>query len=145
LSDFEANERATYFGEIFVFTHVLYGTYIATPGVHSHGYRGSESGTSGLEDFIMRYLDRCIGLLILASAIAAPTAIMASPRPQDGSVQVRIYDRDHRDYHDWNDREDRAYRRYLVEQHRSYRVYHRQHYRVQRHYWNWRHSHPDND
>jgi hypothetical protein len=30
-------------------------------------------------------------------------------------------------------------------QHRSYREYHRQHYSVQRHYWNWRHSHPDRD
>jgi hypothetical protein len=98
-----------------------------------------------LEDYIMRYMDRCIGLLALAAAIAAPTAIMASPKPQEGTVQVRIYDRDHRDYHDWNDHEDRAYRRYLAEQHRSYREYHRQHYRTQRRYWNWRHSHPDRD
>jgi hypothetical protein len=102
-------------------------------------------GISDLEDYIMRYIDRCISLLILAAAIAAPTAIMASPKPQDGSVQVRIYDRDHRDYHNWDDHEDRAYRRYLVAQHRTYREYHRQHYRVQRHYWNWRHSHPDRD
>jgi hypothetical protein len=93
----------------------------------------------------MRRLNRCIGLLVFVAAIAAPTAIMAAPKPQDGSVQVRIYDRDHRDYHNWDDREDRAYRRYLVAQRRSYREYHRQHYRVQRHYWNWRHSHPDND
>jgi len=92
----------------------------------------------------MRYLNRCTSLLILAAAIAAPTAIMASPKPQDG-IQVRIYDRDHRDYHNWDDHEDHAYRRYLVAQHRTYRVYNRQHYRVQRHYWNWRHSHPDND
>ena len=26
-----------------------------------------------------------------------------------------------------------------------YREYHRQHHRAQRHYWNWRHSHPDRD
>jgi hypothetical protein len=102
-------------------------------------------GIQGLEDYIMRHLDRYISLLFLAAAIAAPTAIMAAPRPPDGSVQIRIYDRDHRDYHDWDDHEDHAYRRYLVEQHRSYRGYHRQHYRAQRHYWNWRHSHPDRD
>jgi hypothetical protein len=102
-------------------------------------------GISALENFIMRSIDRCISLLILAAAIAAPTATLAAPKPQDASVQVRIYDRDHRDYHNWDDHEDRAYRRYLVVQHRPYRVYHRQHYRVQRHYWNWRHSHPDND
>jgi hypothetical protein len=58
------------------------------------------------------YMNRYIGSLFLAAAIAAPTAIMAHPRPQGGSVQVRIYDRDHRDYHDWDNREDRAYRRY---------------------------------
>jgi len=93
----------------------------------------------------MGSVNRCISLLVLATAVAAPTAIMAAPKPQDASVQVRVYDRDHRDYHNWDDREDRAYRRYLAAQHRSYREYHRQHYRVQRHYWNWRHSHPDND
>jgi hypothetical protein len=95
----------------------------------------------GLDDYIMRYINRCFSLLILVAAVAAPTAITARPRPQDG-VQVRIYDRDHHDYHNWDDREDR---RYLTEQHRSYREYHRQHYRAQRHDWNWRHSHPDRD
>jgi hypothetical protein len=93
----------------------------------------------------MHRIDRYIRSLLLAAAIAAPSAIMADPRPHDGNVQVRVYDRDHRDYHNWNDHEDRAYRRYLEEQHRSYREYHRQHYKVQRHYWNWRHSHPDHD
>jgi hypothetical protein len=93
----------------------------------------------------MRLLNRCIGLLVLAAAIAAPTTIMATPKSQEGSVQVRVYDRDHRDYHNWDDREDRAYRRYLEEQHRAYREYNRQHYRAQRHYWNWRHRHPDRD
>jgi len=102
-------------------------------------------GISGLEDYIMQSMQRYISSLLLAAAIAAPTAIMAAPRPQDASVQVRVYDRDHRDYHNWDDREDHAYRRYLVVQHRSYRAYDRQHSRAQRHYWNWRHSHPDND
>jgi hypothetical protein len=100
---------------------------------------------SGLEAPIMRHMDRYISSFFLAAAIAAPTAIMAHPRPQDDSVHVRVYDRDHRDYHNWDDHEDRAYRRYLTVQHRSYREYQRQHNRVQRHYWNWRHSHPDRD
>jgi hypothetical protein len=145
LSDFEANERDAYFGEI-LFSHTCCTE-------HTSRHRGYivmatgvlNLGISGLEDFIMRHMDRYISSLFLAAAIAAPTAIMADPRPQDGSIQVRIYDRDHRDYHNWDDHEDRAYRRYLAAQHRSYREYHRQHYRVQRHYWNWRHSHPDRD
>lgn len=94
---------------------------------------------------LMHTFVRYISSLILAAAIVAPNAIMAAPRPQGASVQVRVYDRDHRDYHNWDHHEDRAYRHYLVVQHRSYRSYHRQSYRVQRHYWNWRHSHPDRD
>jgi hypothetical protein len=93
----------------------------------------------------VRYMNRYISSLFLAAAIAAPTAIMARPRPQEGRVQVRIYDRDHRDYHDWDNREDRAYWRYLAAQHWRYREYHRQHHRTQRQYWNWRHNHPDRD
>jgi hypothetical protein len=96
----------------------------------------------------MHHINRYIGSLLLAAAIAAPTAIMAGPRPQEASVQVRVYDRDHRDYHNWDDREDRedrAYKRYLTEQHKSYREYNKQHARVQKHYWNWRHSHPDRE
>src|SRR6266849_8368393 len=71
--------------------------------------------------------------------------IMAGPRPQDASVQVRVYDRDHRDYHNWDDREDRAYRRYYVVQRRTYREYDKQNSKAQRKYWKWRHTHPDND
>jgi hypothetical protein len=93
----------------------------------------------------MHHIDRYMGSLLLAAAIAAPTTIMAQPKGQEASVQVRVYDREHRDYHNWDDHEDRAYRRYLEGRRETYREYHRQHYRAQRHYWNWRHSHPDND
>jgi hypothetical protein len=102
-------------------------------------------GISGLEDCFMHRIDRYISSLFLAAAIAAPALVVAEAKAQEASVQVRVYDRDHRDYHNWDDHEDRAYRRYLVVQHRSYREYNRQHYRVQKHYWNWRHSHPDRD
>jgi len=72
-------------------------------------------------------------------------ATMAGPKPQEASVQVRVCDRDHRDYHNWDDREDRAYRRYYVVQRKTYRAYDRQNSRAQRKYWRWRHHHPDND
>jgi hypothetical protein len=75
----------------------------------------------------------------------APVSIMATAAPQDASVQVRIYDRDHHDYHNWDDREDRAYRSYLTEQHQAYRAYGKQNRKTQSQYWNWRHSHPDQD
>lgn len=85
------------------------------------------------------------GSLLLAGAIFVPSAVMASPRPQEGSVQIRVFDRDHRDYHNWDDHEDRAYRGYLAERHRSYRAYNDQRARDQRNYWKWRHQHPDHD
>src|SRR5271166_6257022 len=94
-------------------------------------------GISDLEDFIMRRIDRYIGSLFLAAVIVAPALVVTEAKAQEATVQVRVFDRDHRDCHNWDDREDRAYR--------SYREYNRQHDRVQRHYWNWRHSHPDRD
>ena len=93
----------------------------------------------------MQRIDRYISALLLAAAIVAPTAIMAGPRPQEERVQIRVYDRNHRDYHNWDDHEDRTYRQYLGEQHKTYREYDRQNNREQKHYWNWRHSHPDRD
>jgi hypothetical protein len=36
----------------------------------------------------MRHIDRYLSSLFLAAAIAAPAAIMADPRPQNGSAQV---------------------------------------------------------
>jgi hypothetical protein len=102
-------------------------------------------GISGLEENIVQHLHRYISSLLLDSALAAPAVIMAAPRPQDERAQIRVYDRTHRDYHNWNDNEDRAYRQYLAEQRRSYRGYDRQNNRFQKHYWNWRHSHPDHD
>lgn len=98
---------------------------------------------SGLEEHLVRYINRYINTIILAAAVAAPAVIMAAPRPQE--LQLRVYDRDHRDYHNWDDREDHAYRGYLVERHRDYREYNRQNGREQRRYWTWRHSHPDHD
>jgi hypothetical protein len=133
------------FGDIIVFSYVLYGTYIAARGAHSHGYRDSEAKYLGLEDYSMHHLKLYLSALLLAGAIFAPSAIMASPKPQEARVQVRVYDRNHRDYHNWDDHEDRAYRGYLEERHRSYREYDRQNNREQKHYWNWRHSHPDRD
>ena len=93
----------------------------------------------------MRRIDRYIGTLFLAAAIVAPALVVAEAKAQEANVQVRVYDHGHHDYHNWDNREDHAYRHYLVVEHRNYREYHRQHHDVQRHYWNWRHAHPDRD
>jgi hypothetical protein len=89
----------------------------------------------------MLHLNRYLGSLLLAAAVVAPTFVVSTAQAQD--VNVRVYDRDHHDYHNWDDHENLAYRRYLEENHREYRDYNRQNRRDQRAYWNWRHGHPD--
>jgi hypothetical protein len=98
-----------------------------------------------LEEYNMRLATRYIASLFLAATLAAPLSVVAAGAPQDAGVQVRIYDRDHRDYHNWDDREDRAYRGYLTGRHETYREYNSQNHRTQRQYWKWRHEHPDHD
>src|SRR5690242_15850146 len=80
-------------------------------------------GISGLEDSLMGRMKRYIGTLFLTAALVAPAVIVAEAKAQEASVQVRVYDRDHRDYHNWDDHEDHAYRRYLTARHRTYRAY----------------------
>jgi hypothetical protein len=91
----------------------------------------------------MYHLDCYIRSLFLAAAIAASGLVAVEAQSQE--VQVRIYDRDHHDYHNWDAREDRAYRHYLTVHHRSYVIYDKQRHRVQRNYWNYRHTYPDRD
>jgi type III secretory pathway component EscR len=94
---------------------------------------------------IHRYIRPLVGPLVLAAVIATPVLIATQANAQEASVQVRVYDRNHKDYHNWDDREDRAYRGYLTENHREYREYNRQKRRDQESYWKWRHNHPDHD
>ena len=91
----------------------------------------------------MHLAHRVMNSLLLAAALVTPVAISAAPAPQRVGVQVRVYDHNHKDYHNWDDCEESSYRRYLVEQHHSYREYAKQRRRTQDQYWNWRHRHPD--
>lgn len=87
--------------------------------------------------------------VFLSAALVAPAALCAAGMPQDTEHQERrrdnnerhrFYDREHKDYHNWDDNEDQYYRRYLGERHREYRPFERASRREQREYWNWRHS-----
>ncbi|HSY98483.1 MAG TPA: hypothetical protein VK788_03225 [Terriglobales bacterium] len=85
--------------------------------------------------------------LFLTAALAAPMAIRTSGATQDDhrddKKDTRVYDRSHKDYHNWDDNEDRAYRQYLGGKHQDYREYSKLNNKQQNTYWNWRHSHPD--
>jgi hypothetical protein len=81
--------------------------------------------------------------LFLAASLAAPAVIIAAPIPQDASVQVKIYDKQHNDYHNWDDNEDHAWHQFLNENHRKDHDFKKANKKEQEEYWNWRHAHPD--
>jgi len=77
--------------------------------------------------------------LLLGTALIVPVVASAA----DGDHDRRYYDRDGRDYHQWNVQEDRAYRIYLGEQRQPYVDFYRVRLARQRAYFRWRHEHPD--
>jgi hypothetical protein len=79
--------------------------------------------------------------LCLSAALLAPVAIVAAApaSPQDH----RYYDKEHKDYHNWDDREQSAWGRFLAEKHRKDHEFEKASEKEQQEYWAWRHSHPD--
>jgi ribulose kinase len=70
---------------------------------------------------------RHLSFLALTAALLAPAAVTTRAAAQDDRRQedkrqedtqrndrnqTRVYDRTHKDYHDWNENEDRSYREY---------------------------------
>jgi hypothetical protein len=123
---------------------VLYGTSLRLRQTYSLRYRDFKIGNRGLETTDMHLANRFVTALFLTGALAASVSIVAAATPQ-ASVQVRVYDSHHHDYHNWDEREDHAYRRYLAKRHEEYHEYSTWHHKEQQNYWNWRHSHPDHD
>jgi hypothetical protein len=91
----------------------------------------------------MHRVSKFISSLSLAAAIAAPILLVSEVNAQEASLQVRVYDGNHHDYHNWDSHEERAYRVYLTDHHREYRDYNHQSKKQQSNHWAWRHSHPD--
>ena len=100
---------------------------------------------------ILQYLSS----VLLGVALIAPMGIRANSNFQEWRrhnddarrehKNRRYYDRERKDYHDWDDREDARYRRWQQGRHQQYRDFYRLHRRDQSEYWRWRHSHPDDD
>ena len=78
-------------------------------------------------------------------ALIMGAALMASaPAGLRADDAHRYYDRDHKDYHEWNENESRAYRHWLTEERpRQYHDWNRASRAEQREYWRWRHEHHD--
>jgi len=86
---------------------------------------------------------RYIASLFLTAAFVIPVAMMAAPAPQRASVQLRVYDSSHKDYHNWDDNENRAWGQYLSEKKRKKHEFRKAKRTEKSEYWNWRHNHSD--
>jgi hypothetical protein len=78
--------------------------------------------------------------LLLAAGLGSPLMVRA-----DDHDAKRYYDKQHKDYHQWNENEERHFSVYLGEKHVTVHTWDRATPREQQEYWNWRHVHPDND
>jgi hypothetical protein len=93
----------------------------------------------------MHPVNRHIASLLLTATLVVPAAIKAAPVPQEASVNVRVYDKDHKDYHHWDHKENQAWGLFLTENHHKHYEYSKANSKQQEQYWNWRHAHPDKD
>jgi hypothetical protein len=108
-----------------------------------HSAAISKAEIQYLEDLNMHGAKRFFGSLILTVALIAPVSVIAAPNPQSASLQVRVYDRNHKDYHNWDDNENQAWGRFEVENKTKPHQYSKSSRKEQSQYWNWRHDNPD--
>jgi len=92
--------------------------------------------------------NRYIASLFLSATLLAPIGAFALPVPQDDRArheerERRVYDAEHKAYHNWDQHEDVAYRRWLEERHLTYVEYEKLKDKDQRAYWTGRQEHPD--
>jgi hypothetical protein len=81
-----------------------------------------------------------ITAFFLGTALVAPMATSANPQV---SIGVKIYDRNHKDYHVWDDNEVRYYDGWRHD-HPEFKVDFRKNSHAQQEaYWKWRHEHHD--
>ena len=103
----------------------------------------SKAEISNLEDNNIHRAHGFISTLFLTAALAAPFSMMAAPGPQTASVQVRIYDKAHKDYHPYDDNEKQVYAQFRVT-HKTYNEdLTKETPKHQEAYFNYRHAHPD--
>ena len=90
--------------------------------------------------------------LFLTAALALPLCVVAASMPQDrdnrdnrdqNDAKNRVYDRNHKDYHNWDNNENHAWGQYLEQNHKKTHEFSKANKKEQSQYWNWRHDHPD--
>ena len=95
----------------------------------------------------MRRTYSYLSSLVLSAALLIPATTMAKTRWQDDRDRhddnQRVYDTEHKDYHNWNNDEDQQWRQYLKDQHKKYHDFSKADKTEQGAYWNWRHDQDD--
>lgn len=85
-------------------------------------------------------MNRLLTAVLLSAAMITPVVVASAQTV----TYKRYYDRNSRDYHEWNDNERRAYARYQAEQRAEQRrEWARNNRSQQAVYFKWRHTHPD--
>jgi len=87
-------------------------------------------------------MHRYLAVFFLSTALFAPISVRADDNHADRQSK-RYYDRDARDWHQWNDTEDHAYRRYLTDNHKKDHDFAKANRAEKKGYFKWRHDHPD--
>ena len=90
-------------------------------------------------------MHRYLTVLFVSAALAGSVAAKADDDHHASSQTQRYYDKDARDYHEWNQNENQVYHQYVTENHKRDREFAKTSRREKQDYYKWRHSHPDQD
>jgi len=90
-------------------------------------------------------MKRYLTLLFLSAALAGSAASLRADEHHADRQSKRYYDKDARDYHEWNQNENQAYHKYVNENRKRDREFARTTRREKQDYFKWRHNNPDQD
>jgi hypothetical protein len=88
-------------------------------------------------------MNRYLTVLFLSAALAGSVSMRADDHRSDQPKQY--YDKEGRDYHEWNQHEDQVYHQYLTDNHKKDRDFAKTTGGEKKDYFKWRHDHPDQD
>jgi hypothetical protein len=89
-------------------------------------------------------MKRYVTALFISAALAGSVSVRADEHHSDNQTK-RYYDKDARDYHEWNQNENQVYHQYVTENHRRDREFAKTTRAEKKDYFKWRHGHPDQD
>ena len=89
-------------------------------------------------------MHRYLTVLFLGAALAGSVPARDDDHHSDNRTK-RYYDKDARDYHEWNQNENQVYHQYVTENHKRDREFAKTTHQERKDYFQWRHSHPDQD